>query len=1135
MITEEDNTELVKEHKRYYMEYKKIYPDKLCVLHQNGKFYEIYDGKVHYNTEFQDIRQLLLIHETNKKDMKGAIQAGFPLDPLDPDYVADRIDKLAEEGYVVVIINEIGCYVKYDRKVFELYYDEDGYPDSVYYTDKKGRKGNVTDEYLDKIKEYLSSGKKQDRKIRGFSHIITKANMRTKNTSHHKPQTMVTLYVYATKKKGQQMIECNVGLSAYESATKRIITHQYKTEFHQSLHESQTHRAILDGANMFILAHNACEVLIHMRNTTSHRLLQLSNVKKTFSDCDTMIREFFDQDFKKIDQRTLQSNLRYHIVSECNIPYESLENKTPMEYLGFTPEQHYAAMSYFMVRTYIKQTSANPTRFIKPEIYNDETHMMLYDNAIDQLNLVETKYNSNENKYDSILKCVNYTITPMGARALRSTIVQPMYNTNDITNQFDMTREMADIHKTTFKTLFFESCDNISDLEILHAMLGSGKIEPLHLHQLWKSWETVILIREYVLEHFPEGSAIRNMTLQELGSEDMEQYEHLIEYMNKTWDQDRLQNCRIKHIADKFDIPYKYILDTFQREQPQKTPKEITRDMYYEKLYKTANDLHDSETLMRKTQAYFRKLFADATGKPQKQVIEDKKTPIIIRIVKKVHVLELSNTAYNAIIKQSSNKNVFQNYSKVNPAPAAKKRFNTPEIIEASEKILKGYEEIREYITRVFKHDIVRLFNTYETILHKMSKFICKLDLIYSNCALMAEHSYICPIVHPNDTQSWISAKGIWHPIVRLISDIDYIPNDLELSEKKHRGLFIFGINMSGKSTYIKSCAVALVLAQAGICVPAAHFEFVPYKTVYTRISSQDNMMKGTSSFEVEVKELCSILKDKNPGNILAIGDELCRGTESKSAEALTCSIAHYLTIRKVSFVFTTHIHKVSEFIDDNFHHNEIGKYHLEFVEKNNHYEYRRKLKEGSGTQEYGIEVARMIGIPEDIIDFAMNLREKINQRENGVVQEDQSKYNIGGTSRYNSNVIKNDMCEMCNKFYPAHLMQIHHIREQHLADENDVIHHTNIGSINMNLAANQARLCVYCHTKVTNGYIVTSGRIRTTESPEGKLVWREKSEEEFEIDRKLKKLQKLERQLKDIEEVEEFKKNVKKRKKRKL
>mgnify|MGYP003704829059 CR=1 FL=1 len=160
------------------------------------------------------------------------------------------------------------------------------------------------------------------------------------------------------------------------------------------------------------------------------------------------------------------------------------------------------------------------------------------------------------------------------------------------------------------------------------------------------------------------------------------------------------------------------------------------------------------------------------------------------------------------------------------------------------------------------------------------------------------------------DGISYFQVKNIRHPIIEQIKhDTPYIANDLEMNAS---GILLFGINAVGKSSLMKSIGINVIMAQAGMYVAASEFTYHPYKYLFTRIRSNDNLYAGLSSFEVEMKEFKVILKYANSESII-LGDELCSGTETTSALAIVTAGVIRLCQKNASFIFTTHLHKLAD------------------------------------------------------------------------------------------------------------------------------------------------------------------------------------------------------------------------------
>ena len=188
---------------------------------------------------------------------------------------------------------------------------------------------------------------------------------------------------------------------------------------------------------------------------------------------------------------------------------------------------------------------------------------------------------------------------------------------------------------------------------------------------------------------------------------------------------------------------------------------------------------------------------------------------------------------------------------------------------------------------------------------------ISNIDYIKSNTKCKQEYNYSKPTFNNN-----LTIKGLRHPVIeRLDTGIEYVKNDLSFDEQT--GILLFGLNGVGKSSLMKAVGLNVIMAQAGMYVPADNFEYTPYKKIFTRISGEDNIFKGKSSFMIEMEELRSILKYAD-NESLVLGDEICRGTETISALSIVTSSVLALSKKKSSFIFATHLHKLDELVKDN-------------------------------------------------------------------------------------------------------------------------------------------------------------------------------------------------------------------------
>jgi len=255
-------------------------------------------------------------------------------------------------------------------------------------------------------------------------------------------------------------------------------------------------------------------------------------------------------------------------------------------------------------------------------------------------------------------------------------------------------------------------------------------------------------------------------------------------------------------------------------------------------------------------------------------------------------------------------------------------------------------------------------------------------------------------------------------------------------------------------------------MAQSGMFVPATNFNYSPYNHIMTRICGNDNIYKGMSSFIVEMTELRNIIQraDKNS---LIIGDEVCSGTEAISGISIVSSAINELIEKKSSFIFTSHLHELTSIslLKDR---EELKIYHIHISIIDNKIIYDRKLKEGQGSNIYGIEVCKSLNLPPNFMINAEKVKKEIMGINNNLIDIK--------TSNYNSSIYM-DICNVCKK---NKSVDTHHINYQSLSDDNGFFE-----NFHKNTKHNLIPICKECHDKEHKGIINIEGFKQTSEGIE--------------------------------------------------
>ena len=384
-------------------------------------------------------------------------------------------------------------------------------------------------------------------------------------------------------------------------------------------------------------------------------------------------------------------------------------------------------------------------------------------------------------------------------------------------------------------------------------------------------------------------------------------------------------------------------------------------------------------------------------------------------------------------------------------------------------------QKMREVLGHLFNMHIVEaclqisIKNNETAIWSVMEQWIQRIDCTQCIATVSKERGFTCPVIEQNDNGSGVDIVNVRHPLVEASSTrVSYVKHNVKLGytkDKQVKGWLVYGMNASGKSTLMKATGICILLAQAGCFVPAKEMTLRPFRAVYTRILNHDNLFAGLSSFAVEMSELRDILRNATPYT-LVLGDELCSGTESISAQALVASGIQWLASRNATFIFATHLHDLPKIIPKE-HDIEVWHLHVEYDPITKKLVYDRSLRPGSGSTLYGLEVARAMDLPFEFIEHALENRHRIM----GSTTQEKST-----TSSWNKDIIRK-ACEVCNA---TDQLEVHHIVPRSSATNNVLEDGTH-----MNDKRNLIVICQTCHDKVHNGELHIGEVKITSDGPE--------------------------------------------------
>ncbi|MDI3477994.1 MAG: mismatch repair protein MutS [Thermoanaerobacterium sp.] len=299
-------------------------------------------------------------------------------------------------------------------------------------------------------------------------------------------------------------------------------------------------------------------------------------------------------------------------------------------------------------------------------------------------------------------------------------------------------------------------------------------------------------------------------------------------------------------------------------------------------------------------------------------------------------------------------------------------RYITPELKEIEEKILGAETKLVELEYEIFNGIREQIKNEINRI-QMTSKYIAVLDVLTSLAMVAELNNYVKPIVNDGDR---ILIKDGRHPVIETIVDDSFISNDIEIDEKKPI-MIITGPNMAGKSTYMRQVALIVLMAQVGSFVPASYAEIGIVDRIFTRVGASDDLFSGQSTFMVEMNEVSVILNSATQKSLIIL-DEVGRGTSTYDGMSIACAILEYIHDKiKAKTMFATHYHELTK-LEDQL--NGIKNYNISVDETNDEIIFLRKIIPGSADKSYGIQVAKLAGLPNDVID---NAKKILNSLEN--------------------------------------------------------------------------------------------------------------------------------------------------------
>lgn len=676
-----------------------------------------------------------------------------------------------------------------------------------------------------------------------------------------------------------------------------------------------------------------------------------------------------------------------------------------------------------------------------PKIIDNRRFVYLGNNALEQIGVIS----KDKNEF-TLLKMLDKSATAIGRRLLKERLLNPIMQKEELIRRYDL------IEKVMPHTRYLdEMMRGIYDLERLSRRVDLARLHPFEINHIYDSMLNVKELLLYVKKHKIQKASF--------GENELDEF---LRDISKSIDLDISRRFTNATVDDNFLMSgVDEAIDTLVKENSVMIAAYEDITIKIERLLESLNASSSNRAVTLG--------FLEKEG----------------------YYISLSKNRFSMIESEFYKSEDFRGF-------VVKKLTNNVKITsdftdKLSDKIMKN----RRKIVSLAKDKFLQLQEVYEKryaiLFDRVIAYIADLDVAVSSAKAAQEFNHTRPmIVDVADDENFLQIMQLRHPLIEIQNKGSlYVPNNIVmgcrdyldlpypssvmLDSKIHNGytingVLLYGINSSGKSSLMKSIAIATIMAQSGFFVSASAMKFSLFDSLFTRIVSKDNLSKGLSTFAVEMLELKNIFNRATVRSLI-LGDEISHGTETLSGVAIVSSAIIKLSQLKSIFLFATHLHQLSTMPEIVELKNVIDLHlSVEYDEVQDKLVFNRVLQAGSGSSIYGLEFAKSLHMDEEFLTMANQIRKRLAKEFDELellVKKKRSKYN---------KELYITKCIICGDIAD----DVHHINHKSKADENGFIEHFHKDSKH-----NLIPLCKLHHKMVHEGTIKIEGFVMTTKGLE--------------------------------------------------
>jgi DNA mismatch repair protein MutS len=525
-------------------------------------------------------------------------------------------------------------------------------------------------------------------------------------------------------------------------------------------------------------------------------------------------------------------------------------------------------------------------------------------------------YNSTNNNAVTLLNVIDKTISPMGGRMLKRWLALPLKNVDKIKQRHEVVSFFA--NETATHQKIQNHIKHIGDLERLISKVATAKVNPREVIQLKNSLEAIVPIKSL-------AANCNNESLKIIG--------------------DTLQGC---------DVLREKIKEMLNEDAPVNVLKGKTIAIGF------SSELDELRGLSKSGKDYLAKMLqreSDRTGITSLKIDSNNVFG---------YYIEVRNTHKDKVPEEWVRKQTLVNAE----------RYITEELKEYEAKILGAEDRISTIEQQLFA-ELVSWLNQYIKPVQQNAYLIGQLDCLCGFGQLANENNYVYPTI---DDSFELDIKDGRHPVIEKQLPIGeaYIANDVFLDTAMQQIIMITGPNMSGKSAILRQTALIVLMAQMGSFVPAKDARIGLVDKIFTRVGASDNISMGESTFMVEMNETASILNNISDRSLVLL-DEIGRGTSTYDGISIAWAISEYLHEHpaKPKTLFATHYHELNEMAET---FGRIKNFNVSVKELKDNVLFLRKLVEGGSAHSFGIHVAKMAGMPQQVLHRANQILKKLEK-----------------------------------------------------------------------------------------------------------------------------------------------------------